>query len=95
MKNGNKLTQRLVAKKPHMSTLAGPQLFITKKKAKKRHLPNTAVQQPIYSSPQSARPQSGTSTTSEESDDESKSPPQRKEPPQKTKSTPQQKNKPP
>eukprot|EP00957_Ditylum_brightwellii_P111213 8480676-Ditylum_brightwellii.AAC.1 len=94
MKNGNKLTQCLVAKKPHISTLAGPQLFITEKKVKKRRIPNTAVQQPINLSPQSARPQSDTSTTSKESDDESTSPRQCKEPPQKTKSTQQQKNTP-
>jgi len=90
MKNGNKLTQRLVAKKPRISTLAGPQLFITKTNMKKRRLPNTVGQQPINSSPQS-----DTSTASEESDEESKSPPQHKKTPQKTKSTPQQKNKPP
>jgi hypothetical protein len=90
MKNGNKLTQRIVAKKPRISTLAGPQLFITKTNMKKRRLPNTVGQQPINSSPQS-----DTSTASEESDDASKSPPQRKKTPQKTKSTPQQKNKPP
>eukprot|EP00957_Ditylum_brightwellii_P025119 1901358-Ditylum_brightwellii.AAC.1 len=95
MKNVNKLAQCLVAKKPRISTLAGPQFFINKKKVKKRRLPNTAMQQPINSSPQSARPQSDTSTASEESDDESTSPSQYKESPQKSKSTPQQKNKPP
>eukprot|EP00957_Ditylum_brightwellii_P145974 11116299-Ditylum_brightwellii.AAC.1 len=46
---------------------------------KKRHLPNTAVQQPINSSPQSTGPQSDTSTTSEESDDEIKSLPHQKQ----------------
>eukprot|EP00957_Ditylum_brightwellii_P159549 12145730-Ditylum_brightwellii.AAC.1 len=95
MKNGNKLTQRLVAKKPRISTLVGPQLFITEEKVKQRRLPNATVQRPINSSPQSVKPQSDTSTASEESDDESTFPPQRKEPPQNTKSTSQQKNEPP
>eukprot|EP00957_Ditylum_brightwellii_P090179 6868473-Ditylum_brightwellii.AAC.1 len=70
MKNGNKLTQCLVANKPRISALVGPQLFITKTNMKERCLPNTEGQQPINSSPQSARPQFDTSTTSEESDDE-------------------------
>eukprot|EP00957_Ditylum_brightwellii_P040622 3074796-Ditylum_brightwellii.AAC.1 len=65
MKNGNKCTKCLVAKKPCISTLADPQLFIAKKKVKNRSLSNTAVQQPINSSLQSARPQSDTSTASE------------------------------
>eukprot|EP00957_Ditylum_brightwellii_P021344 1609882-Ditylum_brightwellii.AAC.1 len=95
MKNVNKPTQHLVAKKPCITTLAGTQLFITKKKAEQRRLANAAVQRRINSSLQSARPQSDTSTPSEESGDESTSTLQHKQPPQKTKCTPQQKNKPP
>eukprot|EP00957_Ditylum_brightwellii_P192471 14653630-Ditylum_brightwellii.AAC.1 len=44
----------------------------------KRCLPNTVVQHPTNSIPQSARPQSDTSTASEESDDEIKLPFQHK-----------------
>eukprot|EP00957_Ditylum_brightwellii_P142453 10853097-Ditylum_brightwellii.AAC.1 len=33
MKNDNKLAQCLVAKKPRITTLAGPQLFVAKKKS--------------------------------------------------------------